>query len=125
MTVLIKPKVPLKKQKKGALVNFYNALAKYPRLQGKAPAAAFYAEELAEKATEAEEKSGQEDDEEYVVEEEVIDAEELLLPPNKSARGKRGNNHRSNAPSQRLEDSHKWLSSNRFRSSALWFGSTT
>ncbi|KAI9985012.1 hypothetical protein PInf_004319 [Phytophthora infestans] len=79
MTVLIKPKVPLKKQKKGAL-----------------------AEELAEKATEAEEESGQEDDEEYVVEEEVIDAEELLLPPNKSARGKRGNNHRSNAPKRRI-----------------------
>ncbi|KAI9979857.1 hypothetical protein PInf_027604 [Phytophthora infestans] len=70
MTVSIKPKAPPKKQKKGALVNFYNALAKYPRLQGKAPAAAFYAEELAEKAAEAEEESGQEDDDDYVAEEE-------------------------------------------------------
>ncbi|KAG6586525.1 Retrotransposable element [Phytophthora cinnamomi] len=52
-------------QKKGALSNLYNMLAKSPRLRGKAPVAALDAEKLAERAAEAESELGDDRDEDY------------------------------------------------------------
>ncbi|KAI9981255.1 hypothetical protein PInf_008905 [Phytophthora infestans] len=53
-------------QKKGALVGYYNLLARAPRLKGKAPVAALYAEELAADAASADEDGSDSGDEDYV-----------------------------------------------------------
>ncbi|GMF53713.1 unnamed protein product [Phytophthora fragariaefolia] len=60
-------------QRKGALVIFYDKLAKSPRLHGKAPVAAFYVEELAELAANVESEGDQDDEDDNYVD----DAEEM------------------------------------------------
>ncbi|KAI9980847.1 hypothetical protein PInf_010180 [Phytophthora infestans] len=61
-----KPPAPAKYQKKGALVEYYYLLARAPRLKGKAPVAALYAEKLAADAASDDEDRSDSGDEDCV-----------------------------------------------------------
>ncbi|POM64423.1 Retrotransposable element, partial [Phytophthora palmivora] len=75
MTVVTSdPPVTSRQKKKKTLSSFYDLLAKTPRLHGKAPAAALYAEEVAEIAANVESENDDEDDADYVdVADDVLD----------------------------------------------------